>query len=169
MTDTRCKRLSWLFWDAYIIAHPGTYIITLVLLCRAEGKYLLTCKVNLDTAFWPWWSFDPVKARNSTGTGFESRSGRIFIIELVHIQCSKLFKNLNCAVCSDLYGTMISLCIHRTLEVIKGHIFNFGLPSVAILSWLCRKRRKTIFTRSVNPSEPEYIFRKSAFRREWYK
>ena len=32
------------------------------------------------------------------GTGFESRPGRIFVIEVVHVQCSKLFKYLDCAV-----------------------------------------------------------------------
>ena len=33
-------------------------------------------------------------------TGFESWSGRIFVIEVVHIQSSKLFKGLECAVMS---------------------------------------------------------------------
>ena len=37
------------------------------------------------------------------GTVFESRPGRIFFIGVVHIQCSKLFKGLECAVLSMVY------------------------------------------------------------------
>ena len=43
-------------------------------------------------------SSDPVVARN--GTEFESRSRRMFVIEVVDIQCSKLFKGMECAVLS---------------------------------------------------------------------
>ena len=32
------------------------------------------------------------------GTRFESRSGRIFVVVVVHIQCSKLLKGLECTV-----------------------------------------------------------------------
>ena len=32
------------------------------------------------------------------GTRFESRSSRIFVILIVHIQCAKLFKGLECTV-----------------------------------------------------------------------
>ena len=35
-----------------------------------------------------------------------------------------------------------------SFEIRVGHIPGFGLPSVAILSRLCRKRRKAIFTHS---------------------
>ena len=34
----------------------------------------------------------------------------------------------------------------RSLLIRVGHSLDFVLPSVAILSWLCRKRRKAIFT-----------------------
>ena len=34
------------------------------------------------------------------GTGFECRPCRIFVIDVVHIQCSKLFKSMECAVIS---------------------------------------------------------------------
>ena len=39
------------------------------------------------------------------GSGFESRSGRMCVIEVVHIQCSKLFKGLE-YVRSVVYGTV---------------------------------------------------------------
>ena len=39
-------------------------------------------------------------------TVFESWLGRIFVIEAVHIQCSKLFKGLECAV---MYMTLCTI------------------------------------------------------------
>ena len=33
------------------------------------------------------------------GTGFEFRPCRIFVIDVVHMQCSQLFKGLECACC----------------------------------------------------------------------
>ena len=39
-------------------------------------------------------------------TGFESRSGRIFVIEAVQIQCSKIFKGLGCVVLSVVLSTI---------------------------------------------------------------
>ena len=43
-------------------------------------------------------SFDPGRGLKLRGTGFESRPSRMFVIEFVHIQCSKLLKGLECAV-----------------------------------------------------------------------
>ena len=37
----------------------------------------------------------------------------------------------------------------KSFEIKVGHSPGFGLPSVAILPWLCRKRRKAIFTHSL--------------------
>ena len=39
-------------------------------------------------------------------TGFESRSGRLFVIEVVDIQCSKLLKGLECTILSMILRTM---------------------------------------------------------------
>ena len=36
-------------------------------------------------------------------TGFESRQGRIVVIGVVHLQCSKLFNGLECAVLSMVH------------------------------------------------------------------
>ena len=80
------------------------------------------------------------------GTGLESRPGRIFIIEVVHIQCAKLFKGLECAeLCIVLCG--IKSPWSHSIRV--GHSLDFGLPFVVIMPWLCRKRRKAIFTHSL--------------------
>ena len=76
---------------------------------------------------------------------FESRSGRIFVIVVVHIQCSKLFK------CLEFTVLPIVLCAIKSLDVNRNKsrtYSGFVLPSVAILSRLCRKRRKAIFTHS---------------------
>ena len=71
-----------------------------------------------------------------TGTGFESRQGRSFVIEVVHIQCSKYKRT---GVCSAVYGTVKNPWRH---SIRVGHNPEFGLPSVAIFPRLCRKRRK---------------------------
>ena len=39
-------------------------------------------------------------------TGFESRLDRIFVIQVVYIQCSKLFEGLECAVLSMVLCTI---------------------------------------------------------------
>ena len=44
--------------------------------------------------------FEPAISAPVVGTDFEFRLGRMFVIELVHIQGSKLFKGLECAVLS---------------------------------------------------------------------
>ena len=64
------------------------------------------------------------------GTGFESRSSRKFVIDAVHIQCSKLFKGLECAVLSMVLCTMKN---HWSHFIRVGHNPDFGFPSVAIL------------------------------------
>ena len=78
-----------------------------------------------------------------SGTGFESRPGRIFVIEVPHIQCSKLFTSLECMVLSLVLCTKNNPWSHSIRVVYSP---DFGLPSVTILPWLCRKRRKPIFT-----------------------
>ena len=40
--------------------------------------------------------FDPIVARNLEATGFESQSGRMLSIAVVHIQCRKMFSRLEC-------------------------------------------------------------------------
>ena len=77
------------------------------------------------------------------GTEFETRPGRIFVIEVVNIQCSKLFKGLGCIVLSMVLCTIGNLWSH-SLRV--GHSPDVGLFSVAILPWLSTKRLKAIFT-----------------------
>ena len=63
----------------------------------------------------------------------------------LHIECSKLFKILEFAVLSivprRLYSNLLDCTMHY-----KAPLKPFRLPSVAILSWLCRKRHKAIFT-----------------------
>ena len=61
----------------------------------------------------------------------------------VHIQCSKLFKVLECTVLSMVLCTIKDPWSH---SIKVRHSPDFRLPSVAILPWLCRKRRKAIFT-----------------------
>ena len=77
--------------------------------------------------------------RNSKlrGTGFKSRSARMFVIEVCIIQCTKLSKGLECAVLS-----MVLCTWSHSIGV--GHCPDFGLSSVPILPWFCRKRHKTI-------------------------
>ena len=40
----------------------------------------------------------------------------------------------------------------KSFGIRAGHSPGFGLPSVAILPWLCRKRRRAIFIHSVSHS-----------------
>ena len=65
--------------------------------------------------------------------------------DVCHIQCSKLFKCLECAVLSMVLCTIKNPWSHW---IGVGYSPDFGLPSVAILPGLCRKRRKAIFTHS---------------------
>ena len=68
----------------------------------------------------------------------------MFDIKVMHLQCSKLLKGLGCAVLS-----MTLYIINKPWIYSKrvGQRPDFGLPSVAILPWLCGKRRKAIYTR----------------------
>ena len=92
-------------------------------------------------AYISWSHFSAGLDGSFGGTSFESRSMRIFVIVAMHIQCSKLFKGMECTV----------LLWYQVKEPLKsfgirvGHSPGFGLLSVAILPWLCRKRRKAIF------------------------
>ena len=47
------------------------------------------------------------------GTGFESRPVRMFVIEVVHVQCSRLFKGL------EYTGMPMVLSTIKTPEVIR--------------------------------------------------
>ena len=76
----------------------------------------------------------------STGF-FISTLGRMFFIGFVHIQCSKLFKGLECTVLSMVLCTIKNPWSH---SIRVGHSPGFGLSSVAMLPWLCRKRREAI-------------------------
>ena len=77
-------------------------------------------------------------------TGLESRPGRMFVIRVMHIQCFKRFKGLEFVVL-----TMVVRCKEPVKSFTVGHSPDFVLPSVAILPWLCQKRRKTIFPYSL--------------------
>ena len=66
---------------------------------------------------------------DSVGFWIESRSARMFVIAVVHIQCSRLFKGLECAVLSNGLCTMKKLGSH---SIKVGHSADFGLPSVVI-------------------------------------
>ena len=51
-------------------------------------------------------------------------------------------------LCSAVNGTVhYKEPLNHSIRV--GHSHDIGLPSVAILPWLCRKRHKTIFTQSL--------------------
>ena len=63
---------------------------------------------------------------NLRGTELESWSCRMFVIDVVHIQCYKLFKGMECAVLSMVMCT-------RSFLIRAGHSPDFGLPSIAIL------------------------------------
>ena len=64
----------------------------------------------------------------STG---ESRSGRIFVIVVVNIQCSKLFEGMECIVLSMVLCTIKNPL--KSSEIRVGNNPGFGLPSVAIV------------------------------------
>ena len=74
------------------------------------------------------------------------------ICHRVVIQCSKLFKGLECAVLSMVLCTIKNPWSHPKRV---GHSPDFERPSVAILPWLCRKRRKAIFTHSLTTKNSE--------------
>ena len=64
------------------------------------------------------------------GIGLESRPGRVFVINVVHIQCFKLYKSLECAVLSMLLCTIKNPSSYsKRVE----HSPDFGLSFVPIL------------------------------------
>ena len=74
------------------------------------------------------WSISGSKLR---GIGFESQPSRMFVLGVVRIKLSRLFKGLECAVLSMVLCTIKKHC-SRSIRV--EHIPDFGLPSVAIMS-----------------------------------
>ena len=52
-------------------------------------------------------------------------------------------------VYSAAYGTLNHKEPLKSFKIIVGNRPGFELPSVAILPWLCRKRRKALFTHSI--------------------
>ena len=54
------------------------------------------------------------------------------------------------------YGTVHYKEPLKSFEIRVGHSTGFRLPSVAILPWLCRKRRKAIFIWSVHHAVTSY-------------
>ena len=74
-------------------------------------------------------------------TRFDSPPGRMFVIEVVHKQCSKLFKGILSMVLCTIKETMNKF-ENSTVE----HSPDFRLLSVAILPCFCTKRRTAIFT-----------------------
>ena len=75
-------------------------------------------------------------------SGFESRPGRMFVIESAHTVLQTVLRS---GVYNAVYDTL------HYKEALKSFdkCPDFGLPPVAILPWLCRKRRKAIFTPSI--------------------
>ena len=58
-------------------------------------------------------SFEPVVVQNSGYTGLESRPGRMLVIDVVHIQCCELFKDLECTVpCMVLLMNKLKSSLH---------------------------------------------------------
>ena len=62
--------------------------------------------------------------------------------------CNLEVPGSNHGIYSAAYGTVHYKEPLKSFEIRVGHSPGFGLPSVAILPWLCRKRRKAIFTHS---------------------
>ena len=75
-------------------------------------------------------------------------------------------------VYSAAYGTVHYKEPLKSFEIRVGHSPGFGLPSVAILPWLCRKWRKAIFI--YNTAEYHQIIEcamwsKHSWKHSWYK
>ena len=79
------------------------------------------------------------------GNGFEYRLGRMFVIEVVHIQWHLLQTVQRPEVCS-------AVCVLCTIKNPWSHSKRVGHPSPAILPWLCRKWHKLLFTDSLTHS-----------------
>ena len=63
------------------------------------------------------------------------------------LQCSKLFNCLGVQCCIWYWALQRTLKVIRSIRI--GHSPGIGLPPVAILPWLCRKRGNAIVTRSL--------------------
>ena len=116
-----------------------------------ENAFLISCLFK-GIYFLPKWEL-PLLLAHLVRLWLEIQRNRVrirpllmFVIEVVHIQCSKLLKDLECAVLFMVLYTIKNPWSH---SIRVGHISDFGLPSVAILTWLYRKRRKAIFTHSL--------------------
>ena len=82
------------------------YLVNNTQISTAERWYEFTSKVA-DTVFWlcaAAYTHWPAPMAHSVRLWFESRPCRMFVIDFVHIQCSKVFKSLQCA--SNVYDTV---------------------------------------------------------------
>ena len=95
-----------------------------------------------------WHCFHTRLCLKFRGTGFESRPDQWFVIEVVHKQCSELFKGLECAVLSMVLCTITNPW-NNSIRV--GHSPDYGFLSVAILSWFRKKHTLNPHTRYIEP------------------
>ena len=93
----------------------------------------------------PYGSFVPVVTRNSELLGSNPGRGIIWHQGYAYTVLQTAQRP---DVCSAVYGTVQYKYPWSLLKRV-GHSPDFGLPSVAILPWLRRKRRKAIFTHSL--------------------
>ena len=107
-----------------------------------HGVWLIRWVFYVFVRVAPGGSFGLVAARNSEVYWGLIPASRILVTEVVHIQCLKQFKGLECALLSTVLCTIKN---PFSLSIRVGHGPDFGLPSVAILPWFCGKRHKTIF------------------------
>ena len=97
---------------------------------------------------------------HSYGLGFVTWRYQVWIAvgpDICHRGCAyTMFQTVQRhGVCSAAYGSVNYKEPLMPFEISVGHSPGFGLPSVAILSWLCRKWRKAIFTCTWHPSKWE--------------
>ena len=131
------KTLYWWFF---------TQQITVTILqdpCFRHNQQKKNSALILSALCRPRWLIRSAYGSKLRGTWFESRSRWIFVIDVGYIHCSKPFKCMECAVLSMRVRTIKN---PRSHSIRVGHSPDFGLPPVSILSWLCKKRRKAIFT-----------------------
>ena len=84
---------------------------------KADRQQLLTVKVFLvKLAVTAFWLIRIDFGLSPGGTRFKSRSGRIFVIVVVHIQCSKLFKDLEYTELPIVLFTIKNFWIHSKEE-----------------------------------------------------
>ena len=97
-----------------------------------------------------WWLIRSGCGSKLRGTAREFSPGRLFVIGVVHIQCLKLFKGLECIVLSMVLCTMKN---HWSHSKSVGHNPGFGFTSVAILPWLCNDVQRYSLTHFGNTSK----------------